>query len=150
MKRLLSELRYCGGSQMYTCVFPRPIRKWARAKFFIRGLFATDGCLYFSKISGVPLYPRLEIKMKNRVVANQVLKILKSRGFRAHIRRCGKDDCVAIYCSGKMELDKWVDQIGFTTRKNRTKYLLWKKLGFYMPRSSLAQRTAFLQRWPSG
>ena len=52
---------------------------------------------------------------------------------------------LVIYMSGEKSLNKWIKEIGFSSLKNRTKYLLWKKLGYYMPRTSLPERLYYLR-----
>ena len=42
-------------------------------------------------------------------------------------------------------LEKWIKEIGFSSKKNITKYLLWKKLGYYIPKSTLKERESLLK-----
>jgi len=97
-------------------------------KYIIRGLFETDGCLYFSRIypGAMHTYPRLEIKTNSRVLVEQLVQILKSQAFVVHSRTSKSDSTVAVYLSGQAMLNKWANEIGFSSQKNKTKHALWK------------------------
>ena len=42
-------------------------------------------------------------------------------------------------------LQKWITEIGFSSNKNWSKYFLWKKLGYYVPRITLPERLSILK-----
>ena len=121
--------------------------KWERSKHIIKGIFETDGCIYFSKSKVTidkPSYPRLEISTVSIRLANQIIQILKENGFfvQSHKNRSS----TVIYMSGEKMLNKWIEEIGFSSSKNWSKYFLWKKLGYYIPRISLPERMILLKQ----
>lgn len=52
---------------------------WKFSKHIIRGIFETDGSIYFSRRTPEkkPTYPRLEIKTSSRKLAEQIYQILQ-------------------------------------------------------------------------
>ena len=42
-------------------------------------------------------------------------------------------------------LEKWVKEIGFSNLATITKYDLWKKLGFYIPKITFEERKKLLK-----
>ena len=67
-------------NKTYTVEIPNHLMTWEKSKHVLRGIFETDGCLYFSKskvTTNKPTYPRLEITTVSIKLANQIIKILK-------------------------------------------------------------------------
>ncbi len=142
-KKLAENLMKYGivRNKTFTITIPSEMLSWDKSKFVLRGIFETDGCLYFSKSRTAikkPSYPRLEIKTASINLANQIVYILRENGFRANSHQNGSTR--VIYLSGEEMLEKWLSEIGFSSDKNKTKYLLWKKLGYYQPKLSLPER----------
>lgn len=115
---------------------------WRYSRHIVRGIFETDGSLFFSKISGIRKYPRLEIKTASDRLAYQIIEILSNKGFRVNIISPKKDKCYRIYLSGPKMLEKWVNEIGFSTINNISKYLFLKKVGVYVPKMPFEERVA--------
>lgn len=132
-------------NKTFTITIHDSLLSWEKSKFILKGIFETDGCLYFSKskpLIGKPSYPRLEIKTASLALANQMVSILKENCFNPHDHQNGTTR--VIYLSGKEMLEKWIQEIGFSSLKNKTKYLLWKELGYYIPKISLPERISHL------
>jgi len=128
-------------AKTYNISIPKHLLDREKSKFILRGIFETDGSLYFSKSKTTinkPSYPRLEIKTASLKLANQILTLLRESGFNAHSHQNGSTRVV--YLSGKEMLEKWVKEIGFNSNKNITKYLFWKSRGYYLPRLTLRER----------
>tara|TARA_Y100000310_G_scaffold343872_1_gene453605 strand:+ start:383 stop:1114 length:732 start_codon:yes stop_codon:yes gene_type:complete len=132
-------------NKTFTTRIPNEFLEWEKSKFIIKGIFETDGCLYFSKskVMEYPSYPRLEIDTSSSELAEQILTLLNENGFAARSYKNRKT--IVIYMSGENVLNKWVEEIGFSSYKNWSKYLLWKKLGYYIPRLSLPERDTLLR-----
>lgn len=133
-------------NKTYTVKIKEEFLSWKKSKHILRGIFETDGSLFFSKSKNsynLSYYPRLAIKTASSVLSTQILNILSLRSFKVHTYEDGKIN--VIYLSGSKMLDKWVNEIGFSSDKNRTKYELWKKLGFYIPYTSLKKRKELLK-----
>lgn len=123
--------------------------KWKASRHIIRGLFETDGSLYFSRIypRKEHSYPRLEIKTSSKDLASQIVATLSSQRFTVHSKHSRSDRTIAVYLSGPEMLEKWIKEIGFSSQKNLTKYEIWKKAGFYTPGVSLKDRQQCLAEW---
>ena len=133
------------GNKTYTAKIPDHLMSWDKAKGVLRGIFETDGCLYFSKskvTTNKPTYPRLEITTVSTELSLQIIQLLQENGFLVQSHR--NRNSVVIYLSGVDMLHKWINEIGFSSAKNWSKYLLWEKLGYYIPRISLPERVAML------
>ena len=124
---------------------------------YLRGLADTDFYLKFKKIKGIKknkrhYYPliignsssikfikKLHLLLKKIDLSNYIhnrrtyLKTTKKfyRGYSINIL-------------GKKNLEIWMKNIGFNNRRHLTKYLLWKKLGYYIPRTTLQERENLL------
>jgi hypothetical protein len=110
------------------------------SKHIIRGLFETDGSVYFSKVNNIIRYPRIEIKTSSKRLGGQLLAILRENGFTPHKRKCESDRTLGIYLSGPKELERWGKKIGFGSIKNLSKFLFFIEKGYYIPKSSTKQR----------
>ncbi len=133
-------------NKTYTVEIPNHLMTWEKSKHILRGIFETDGCLYFSKsrvTTNKPTYPRLEITTVSIKLANQIIKILKENGFSVQNHK--NRSSTVIYLSGEEMLQKWINEIGFSSNKNWSKYLLWKKLGYYIPKITLPERLSLLR-----
>ncbi len=109
-------------------------------KHFLRGLFDTDGCLKFSKQSrNTYYYPRIQIGLKESALSLGIRALLKKLEFNFSQYK-DKKDLIYYQISGKKNLEKWMREIGSNNPVHKTKYLVWKKQGFYMPKSSLESR----------
>lgn len=125
------------GEKTFTAQIPKKFLSWRYSKHIIRGIFDTDGSLFFSrsKKKKYPTYPRLEIKTSSRLLAKQVIYLLEDRKFNVHSFSSNHDKTIRIYLSGNKMLEKWIKEISFTNPKNMKKYLYWKKRGYYVPRT---------------
>lgn len=145
-KRLADWLKVHGikRKKTYFTSIPSHLLDWKFSKFIIKGIFETDGSIYFSKSKKhpYPTYPRLEICTASLKLAGQIVSILNDNGFKA--KSYIKHNTITIYMSGENMINKWKKEIGFAGLKNHTKYDLWKKFGFYIPRISLQERLALL------
>jgi DNA-binding HxlR family transcriptional regulator len=132
----------------FNASIPRKYLGWKHSKHIIRGIFETDGSLFFSRLhrGGPRCYPRLEIKTSSPILAEQIVSILREQGFLARIINPRKDPTYRIYLSGYAMLHKWTREIGFSSQKNTTKVLFWKRFGYYIPKISLVERQRSLAR----
>ncbi len=116
---------------------------------FLRGLFDTDGCLKFSKQSkNINYYPRIQLGFKESGFAHQIEKLLITLDFkfskwlsdnnRGYYKSSAK--MVYYHISGKNNLIRWMKLIKPANQVQLTKYLFWKKKGYYIPKSSLKER----------
>ncbi len=120
---------------------------------FIRGLSDTDFSLTFKKtIKTNHSYPVIKGSVKSKKLANQTTHLLANLGFNPHLyyenkfdKRFNKNDKIySIYINGKINLEKWMNIIGFNNPKHMTKYWIWKKFGFCPPNTNLKERKKIL------
>lgn len=120
---------------------------------FIKGLIDTDGSLMLikkkSKISD--FYPVISLKLKSKVLINQVGNFLKSQGFSANIiedevkfdKRINKSTIISsLIVSGRKNLHFWMKTISFRNKKHIDKYEKYiKSLKKYMGREEFESST---------
>ena len=146
-EHLINEVGITCKNKTFEGAIPDKLLDWNYSQHIIRGLFETDGSLYFSKVNGISSYPRVEIKTSSKVIASQIIKILEQKSFKPHTRTNNSDSTIGIYVSGPLMLERWVQEIGFGSKKNLSKYLVWKKLGYYKPRISFNDRMNILNHF---
>ena len=61
-----------------------------------------------------------------------------------NIRTSKGDKTIGVYLSGDKMLDKWIKEIGFSKLKTVTKRQIYKRKGYYLPKSSLLERLDIL------
>lgn len=122
---------------------------------FLRGLIDTDGSLTFKKkFKERHYYPVIKITLASKPLISQVNNLLVNLGFTTYTYldvkrfdvRTNKTNIIhEVYLYGNKNLERWVRTIGFKNSKHKTKYLIWKKYGFYPPRISQEQRNKIIQ-----
>ena len=145
---LLIDVGIINKNKSFNAFIPKQFLDWEHSKHVLRGLFESDGSLYFSKskVGGYPTYPRLEFKTNSKRLGDQILNILKRNAFITHKRPNRSGGSTNIYLSGDAMLEKWMREIGFSSKKNMTKYNLYKKLGHYIPKISFRDRSELLHK----
>jgi DNA-binding transcriptional regulator WhiA len=143
---LVDDLELDYGNKVFTVRIPKKFLDWKYSKHILRGLFEADGSLYFSKskVRGLPSYPRLEIRTVSEKLAFQVYNLLKNNDFNVQIMKTKYKD-FKIYLSGERMLEMWIREIGFSNKNTISKYLLWQKLGHYIPRITASERKKLLK-----
>lgn len=146
VRYLVNNLDLDCGNKTFTVSIPEKFLGRKQSKHILRGLFEADGSLYFSKskVRGMPSYPRLEIRTVSEKLAVQVWSLLKERKFSVQILQTKNKD-FKIYLSGEKMLEMWIREIGFSNENTMTKYLLWKKLGHYIPHITALERKKLLK-----
>ena len=84
---LINELNLPYGKKTFTITIPEKFLEWKYAKYIIRGICESDGCIYFSKSKVIkyPSYPRIEIRTSSPKLANQLMELLKKQSFNVQI-----------------------------------------------------------------
>jgi len=143
---LINEVGISHKDKTKSTEIPSKYLDWNFSRHIIRGLFESDGSLYFSKSKKgrYPSYPRVEIKTSSRKLAEQLVKLLKQKAFKIQARTSKSDKTIGVYASGSEMLEKWVKEIGFSSMKKYSKYLVWKKKGYYIPSMSYQERLVLL------
>jgi intein/homing endonuclease len=122
---------------------------------FLRGLIDTDGSLTFKKKhKNRHYYPVLKLTLASKELIKEVNNLLNNLGFVTYSyfdvkrfdSRTNKTTTIhEIYLYGNKNLERWIKIIGFKNPKHFTKYLIWKKYGFYPPKISHEQRKKIIQ-----
>jgi len=112
-------------------------------KHFIRGVFDTDGWLKFSKQSKpVHYYPRIRIQSKESIYGKEIGEILSKLGFNySSWDDTRRENTVFYYeISGVPMLEKWIKEIGIGNIVQGSRYLFWRKFGFFETKLSFLER----------
>jgi len=124
-------------------------------KAFLRGLFDTDGSIYFCKSYHPTKKPSLyrffhyKPKIKLATISKKLIEETKSllvsldihSRIQKPIRQRKKENVIHSLVIERMEdVDKWIKEIGFKNPKHQTKVLIWKIFGFCPPNTKVFER----------
>jgi len=122
------------------------INDWNKFKYVVRGIFDTDGSLYFDNKNTKFLYPVIDITMMEPILIDQLTKKLCENGFRAI-----KNSDHRIKIKGKEQMKKWFIEFRPKNNKHINKYKFWKsvnglrapvaQLGLELRRKAMTCRT---------
>jgi intein/homing endonuclease len=91
-------------------------------KYTVRGIFDTDGCLFFDKRKGYKsYYPRITIQVTSEELIDQLKEYL-SKSFSLYINKTNRDCCrntLEIY--GHEQLERFLKDIGFSNKRHLDK-----------------------------
>lgn len=120
----------------------------------IRGIADTDSALTFKKKhKKVHYYPVLKFGLASKDLINDIETILKIIGLKVHkeldVKNHHKNNNKTytkhwVYISGKKNLELWMKLVGFKNYNYLSKYIIWKKIGFYPPRLTMKERESIL------
>ncbi|MBX4196698.1 hypothetical protein KW805_03860 [Candidatus Pacearchaeota archaeon] len=130
------------------------LKKMSLSKRFLRGLFDTDGNIYFDKNRSAKKRfnnrPVIKLGSVSSKLIFQVFNLLISMEYHPRIKKPykGKRDLnevhtVLLYRID--DVDKFVEEIGFKNPKHYTKWLIYKKFGFCHPKTTVKQRKEMLE-----
>jgi len=124
---------------------------------FLRGLFDTDGNLYFRKSyvgtnefnKGHNHYPVIHITTISRFLAEDLIKMLHEMDILFYYymydpKNKNENRTYILTINGVDGLNKWVELVGIKNSVKLTRYLVWKKFGFCPPNTTLKQREDIL------
>jgi len=121
---------------------------------FLRGLFDTDGNIYFDKNRSAknPKNDRPAIKLGtvSKNLINDLFFLFKKLGLNPRLKKPyqGKRDKNAVHTVlvyRKADIEYFIKNIGFKNPKHSTKWLIFKKLGYCPPKTTLKERLKILQ-----
>lgn len=121
---------------------------------FLRGLFDTDGNIYFDRNRGsknpINKIPLIKLDSVSKYLIKDVYHMLKNLGLNPRIKKpyLGKRDknevhTVVLY--RKDDIKYFIEKIGFKNPKHFTKWDFFKNEGYCPPRTTLKQRIAILK-----
>ena len=160
--QLLNELGFPFGKKSEIVKVPNFILK-SKNKIlctrFLRGLFDTDGGLYFqNRKTGKNYtefkrkhnyYPIISLTSVSKLLIDNTSFMLKELGLKHFIygyqpKNLRDSYRYVITISGVKRLQKWMKLVGIKNPVKLTRYLIWKKFGFCPPHTSLEQRKDLL------
>lgn len=138
---------------------PKLLKTDEQKKSFLRGLFDTDGSIYFCKsnyktktfsfYSAFHYKPKIKLATISKPLIEQVFQMLTKMGFNPRtykpIKQRKQDNIM--YCvvlDTKSDTKKWITEIGFKSSKHLTKIQIWQKFGFCPAKTTLSQRNEIL------
>jgi DNA-binding transcriptional regulator WhiA len=127
---LNSILKFPFGKKGEISINKKIVNKRKYLKTTLRGIFDTDGCIYFTKNnSNKRYYPIIEMSTHSNALLNQLKDILMSFGLNVKIIHF--NDSVKLH--GKENLIKFMQLVGSNHPDKISKFIHWKKFG-YCPR----------------
>ena len=121
---------------------------------FLRGLFDTDGCLSFKSKNGNPHnYPVIHLKLSDKNLIEEIQESLESFSLNSCLVKYFQLDKrtnkvylgYGLDISGHENLQTFLMEIKFNNRKHITKYLVYEKLGYCPPNTTLKERESILK-----
>ncbi|MEK6927123.1 MAG: LAGLIDADG family homing endonuclease [Nanoarchaeota archaeon] len=108
-----------GHNKSLKIVIPDAIKdNWNFAKYFIRGLFDTDGSVFAVKKPRIEKYPSIELTTISKTLAEQVKFLLEQNGFRVskiwEFKQKSRNLGYRFGLNGQDNLKKWIKEIGFS------------------------------------
>ena len=161
--KLFNELDFPYGKKSEIVRVPNLILKSKNKRLyarFLRGLFDTDGCLYFqnrktgrnySKFKRKHnYYPIISLTSVSKLLMENISFMLKELGLKhftyEHQPKNLRDSYrYMVIISGVKRLRRWMRLIGIKNPVKFTRYLIWKKSGFCSPHTTLEQRKDLLK-----
>ena len=98
-------------------------------------------------------YPIIKGSFKSGILVEKLDKVLTDFGFSTNVgfyernfdKRFNKNyERHSIYLSGRANIERWMNLIGFKNPRLLTKYLIWEKFGYCPPNTNLNGRMALL------
>jgi ATP-dependent Lon protease len=123
---------------------------------FLRGLFDTDGTIYFNKNYSIKdknkrkhNCPRIKLGLTSKEVIKEVYTMLKELGFNPYLKppykgKRDKNPVHSIMLQRIKDIEKFICEIGFNSSKHITKWEVYKKEGYCPPYTTIKQRYQIL------
>jgi len=155
-KKLVNFFRdfdICIGSKINVRIPNYILKDKKLLKRFIRGLFDTDGTIYFDKNysakNPINNRPIIRLGTVSKKLFDDVLVSLKKLGLKPRIKNPykGKKDKNLVYSlllSRKEDINFFINEIGFKNSKHYTKWQVFQKLNYCPSKTTLKQRKAII------
>ena len=143
------------GSKINQTIPPFILRDKLLIRRFLRGLFDTDGNIYFDKnrscknpINNVPI---IKLGTTSLSLANEVMNCFRGLGFcprlkKPYIGKRDKNPIHVIIIYRRLDIKNYISEIGFKNNKHMTKWQVFKKQGYLKSKTTLAQRKQILEK----
>lgn len=139
---------------------PQALTTDNQKRCFLRGLFDTDGSIYFCKsnfktknesfFTIVHYKPKIKLATISKSLIRQVHEMLQSLGFSPRLLKPAKqkereNTVYGVVLDTNKDTKMWIDTVGFRNPKHLTKVHLWEKVGFCPPYTTLKDRRRMLR-----
>ncbi len=129
-------------------------------KYFVRGLFDTDGSIYFSRShfkTKKPTFcntfhykPTIKLATISQNLIDYVYLTLKEMDFSPRLytprrQREHENIMYSVVLDLKNDVSRWIEEIGFLNHKHNTKIEVWKKFNFCPPYTTIKDRIKILK-----
>jgi intein/homing endonuclease len=157
---LQSKFNLPSGKKL-TIKVPKIIKTQEQKKDFLRGIFDTDGSIYFCKSNyktkNESLFTKFHYKPKIKLatiaknVMEEVYNMLVDLGFDPRVytprkQRENENYMYPVVLDRTADTNKWIEEIGFRNVKHSTKVQIWRQFGFCPPFTTLKQRKLIIQQ----
>ena len=119
---LKDRFKFPKGKKVYSVKIPEEIMNGKKELLYatVRGIFDTDGCIYFDKRARYRKpYPRITLQIANKALFLQLKSIL-NKEFKVYAsERSNRKFYIEIY--GHEQLQKWMSVIGFSNPRHSDK-----------------------------
>ncbi|MBL7055508.1 hypothetical protein ISS07_01195 [Candidatus Woesearchaeota archaeon] len=139
---------------------PKYVKTSLQKKNLLRGLFDTDGSIYFCKsyvkrktLSPHNIFhyiPKMKLATISKKLISDIFNMLLDLGFSPRIQkpiqqRKNELPMHSVVMDTKKDVLKWLKEIGFRNLKHNTKVEIWEKFGFCPPKTTLKERRLILE-----
>ena len=164
IRKIISDFNLPKGKKVKTAKIPEWINKSSnKVKLaFLRGLFDTDGCIFFQKDytkyanefnSKYHTKVRLRFGTVSPKLNKGIFELMDELGFRVVKRTIKRgftnnrnnSDIHISEINEIKSIGKFFEEIKPANPKHTTKYLIWKKFGFCPPSTTIKQRKEILK-----
>ncbi|PLW80185.1 hypothetical protein C0585_03465 [Candidatus Woesearchaeota archaeon] len=138
---------------------PKFIQTYEQKKYFLRGLFDTDGSIYFcksnyktKKVSLFSIFhykPKIKFACISEILIFEVHMFLNELGIRNRIQkpiqqRKNEFTMHSVIIDTNKGINDYLKKIGFSNPKHLTKVSIWEKFGFCPPKTTFHERNLIL------
>ena len=128
LKKINEELGFPVGEKVNLSINRKIYNQgYEKMKYVIRGIFDTDGCVYFDKTPVGRPYPCIGITMKAPILMRQISEMLLKQGFKLR-HEMYRYPIIQIRLKGTKQLTKWINEIGSSNPRNLNKLALVAQL----------------------
>tara|TARA_Y100000310_G_scaffold325870_1_gene390038 strand:+ start:2401 stop:3111 length:711 start_codon:yes stop_codon:yes gene_type:complete len=152
--KFYNDLGIKSGSKINVRVPKKIMENKELSKRFLRGLFDTDGTIYFDKNysakNPINNAPRIRLGTVSKRLAGDVYSLLVGLGLHPRMGKPykgkrDKNSVHAVLIYRKSDIEYFIENIGFKNPKHYTKWQVYQKLRMGLPRTTLNQRKRLLK-----
>ena len=152
--KLFEELGIKSGSKINMGIPQYIMKDESLSRRFLRGLFDTDGSIYFNKnkTASNPInnQPVIKLGTVSNILIKDLFKLLNKLGLHPRLKKPykgkrNKNRVYEIVIYRRADIKFFIEDIEFKNPKHHTKWRVFKKLGYCPPKTTLSQRKAILK-----